>query len=188
MYLQGRVDGPGLRGTIRVEGVPAEGTITIVGLDNPPDNTPRRSHPVLGDYYRILSPGTYDVRFEVDGWDPILVEDVTVTRYVTLDADFESSSTSEGGTTILAGFAVFPNPILPGDNVAFHLPNGSENLSLQIFDTSGRLVADLSAEIQGSQGAVTWRPNSRNLTSGIYYARLRAGEIEEVRRFVSLIH
>lgn len=48
--------------------------ITVVG--NPQPVFPDMAH---GDYYRILLPGTYDLKFEAVGYDSVTVEDVVVT-------------------------------------------------------------------------------------------------------------
>jgi hypothetical protein len=191
LVLQERVDGPGLRGTIRVNGTPAQGTITIVGLDAPPLNQPRRSHGTLGDYYRILSPGTYDVRFDVPGWEPILVEDVVVApeTYTTLDADFGSSGIGSGepvADASLAGFRLWPNPLRPGDRLHFRIPVGSDEARLRIIDSQGRRIRDLSAEAAAAAGALSWRPEAPQIPAGIYYAVLQAGGNQATERFVVL--
>ena len=190
MVLQERVDGPGLRGTIRANGEPVEGTITILGLDNPPLNTPRRSHATLGDYYRLLMPGTYDVQFDVAGWDPILVEDVVIgsDTYTVLDADFGMSDVADDAAreaVVANGFAVYPTCVHAGARLTFRLPEGAETATLRVLDVSGRLVADLSASAQAAQGALSWSPHG-GLTAGVYYAQLGGGSIEQARRFVVL--
>ncbi|MCK4305431.1 MAG: hypothetical protein KAY24_14435 [Candidatus Eisenbacteria sp.] len=190
LFLQERVDGPGLRGIIRVEGLPAQGTITIVGIDNPPMNMPRRSHSILGDYYRILSPGTYDIRYTVPGWEPILCEDVVVpeTSYVTLDVDFGSSGIVRRGGTVVAGISVSPCPVLCGSAATFRWPAGLDRCLLQVIDTQGRVIADLSQETHG-RGAVSWIPRRASglqVNAGIYCARLRTDGLQATCRFVVL--
>jgi ankyrin repeat protein len=55
-------------------GDPVAAAIQVVGRDH---NV--YSDPDHGDFYRMLLPGTYDLRFEADGYDPIVVPDVVVT-------------------------------------------------------------------------------------------------------------
>ncbi len=193
MYLQERVDGPGVRGIIRVDGIGAQGTISVVGIDDPPMNLPRRSHEDLGDYYRILSPGTYDIVYEVSGWNPIIVEDVVVPPddFVVVDVDFGISSAPDGEPGTLAAFGVSPNPVLPGNPVTFRLPPGHEVFSLKIHDAQGRLVTDLSRQAHGAKASYAWRPEREpgaGLYGGIYYARLMTETSVAVRRFVVLGH
>ncbi|MCK4305045.1 MAG: hypothetical protein KAY24_12475 [Candidatus Eisenbacteria sp.] len=191
--LQERVDGPGVRGTIRVNGVPAEATITIVGLDDPPYNMPRRSHAGLGDYYRILSPGTYDIRYHAEGWDHILVEDVVVPEetFVCIDVNFGISTAPDLEAATIPGFSVFPSPAQSGKPIAFRLPVHRDQLALLIYDLQGRLVADLSCEARGASSSYTWNAAASlgaGLRAGVYYARLRTETSEAVRRFVVMGH
>jgi len=65
----------GVRGIVtdRKTGEPVYARILID--DNP---QPVFTDPDLGDYYRLLLPGTYDLHFEAPGYEPLLVEDVAV--------------------------------------------------------------------------------------------------------------
>jgi hypothetical protein len=189
LYLQERVDGPGVRGTITEDGLPVQGTISVLGVDDPPMNTPRRSNETLGDYYRILSPGTYDIRYDLAGWDPVLVEDVVVPAdtYVILNVNFGTSSIAETGATDWTEFAVFPCPITQGGSIGFRLPPSHDPLSLMLYDAQGRLVADFTRDIRAARRTRRWETDDDawlDLPAGVYLAKLRAGSAEAVRRLV----
>jgi hypothetical protein len=77
------------------------------------------------------------------------------------------------------------------DIFAYSIPGGGEiRVALEIFDLRGRLVCTLLDEIVAAgEGRLTWNhedQNGRRVASGVYLARLRAGQ-EAVTRKVVLI-
>ena len=54
-------------------GEPIAATVTVVGRDHP-----IYTDPEVGDYHRMLMPGTYSLRFEAAGYDSLVVPDVVV--------------------------------------------------------------------------------------------------------------
>ena len=75
-----------------------------------------------------------------------------------------------------------PNPFNPETRISFSLPEASE-VSLVVYDVQGREVATL---ING------WRPagmhevtfNASDLTSGVYFARLTAGDFTQTQKLL----
>ncbi len=65
----------GVRGIVTesLTGSPVSATVRVVGR-----NHPIYTDPAVGNYHRMLRPGTYDLVFEADGYDPITVTDVAV--------------------------------------------------------------------------------------------------------------
>ena len=96
----------GVRGIVTdaMTGDPVAATVTVVGryqnLHTDPD---------VGDYHRMLLPGTYDLRFEADGYDPLVVTDVVV---------------SSGAATRL--------DVQLGQPAALQSPNGGEQLTVGV--------------------------------------------------------
>ncbi|MBD3161260.1 MAG: hypothetical protein GF346_03595, partial [Candidatus Eisenbacteria bacterium] len=135
-YIQERADGPGVRGIVRIEGVPGEATVELVGIDDPPLNTIRKSHPIVGDYYRITQPGTWTLRFHVDGYDDQEFEvDVPSDGFVTLDVDFGTpQDVADLDDPSALRFAVGPNPAR--GEVGFHyaLPAGCDEARVRVHD------------------------------------------------------
>jgi hypothetical protein len=76
----------------------------------------------------------------------------------------------------------YPNPFNPETVIRYTLDRDAQ-VSLQIFDTLGRVVATL---VDGRQNAgtynITWRP--ANLPSGLYFYRMTAGEVNSVKRMM----
>ena len=85
-------------------GAPLAATVTVVGRYQD-----LRTDPDVGDYHRMLLPGTYDLRFDADGYDPVVVSDVVV---------------SSGTATRL--------DVQLGEPAALQTPNGGEQLSVGV--------------------------------------------------------
>jgi hypothetical protein len=77
-----------------------------------------------------------------------------------------------------------PNPFNPSTTLSYELPAASE-LKLTVFDTAGRLVATL-AEGRQLAGAHSVIFEGSDLPSGIYFARLAAGEFTQTQKLVLL--
>lgn len=76
----------------------------------------------------------------------------------------------------------YPNPFNPETKISYDLPS-EEFVSLYIYDMTGREVAKLVNEIQ-SAGRYHIRFNAGNLSSGIYYLKMKAGEFTDVKRMM----
>ena len=77
----------------------------------------------------------------------------------------------------------YPNPFNPSMFIRYQLPK-EERVSLVIFNTLGQRVATLVDEKKkAGMYQVEWRPQ---LSSGVYYYRLRAGEFVETKKLILL--
>jgi hypothetical protein len=76
----------------------------------------------------------------------------------------------------------YPNPFNPSTTISFTLPQAGQ-VSLQVYDLQGRLVADL---VNGLKDAgshqITWEASSQ--ASGLYFCRLQAGSFNQVRKMM----
>jgi hypothetical protein len=67
-----------------------------------------------------------------------------------------------------------PNPLNPTTTISYELPQ-AQNIKLQIFDITGRLVETLyNGYKEAGHWDVTW--NASNQSSGVYIYRLQAGD------------
>lgn len=87
-YIKFLIQGTyGFRGVVKdMSGTPIKASITIVGRD---DQTPNTNSWVetelpLGDYYRPIEAGTYDILFESDCYEPVTLTNQTITDYETI--------------------------------------------------------------------------------------------------------
>ncbi len=78
----------------------------------------------------------------------------------------------------------YPNPFNPATKIEFSLPK-SQNVTLRVYDISGREVALLIAgKVMKGRNSITF--NAKNLSSGVYIYVLQAGEFVQTRKMVLL--
>lgn len=80
----------------------------------------------------------------------------------------------------------YPNPYNPVTNISFVLPeNFSGNVTLKVYDLSGRLVKSvLNDNMNGGNYSVTF--DGSQLSSGVYFYTLNAGNFSDVKRMILL--
>ncbi len=76
----------------------------------------------------------------------------------------------------------YPNPFNPITHISFFLPRKS-HVSLEIFNTLGETVTDL-VDKDLSQGKHIVQFNAADLSSGVYFYRLRAGKFSQVKKMI----
>ena len=83
----------------------------------------------------------------------------------------------------------WPNPFNPSTTIAFELAEATR-VELAIFDVAGRRLRVLAAGIMAAgRNEIVWDGRGENghaAASGVYFARLRAGDVSEARRLVLL--
>lgn len=72
----------------------------------------------------------------------------------------------------------YPNPFTNTTKITFKSEGG--HVLVQVFDTTGRRIATL-ADKEYAQGTYTITFNAEALASGVYYARLQNGSLQQVR-------
>jgi hypothetical protein len=72
----------------------------------------------------------------------------------------------------------YPNPFVSSTTISFKTQGG--HTLVQIFDTMGRRVATL-VDKQYAEGTYSVTFDSGALGSGVYYARLQNGSLQQVR-------
>ncbi len=94
---------------------------------------------------------------------------------------------SKDNTTSLSAY---PNPVSSSTNISFSLAQ-SQQVSLQIFDMSGRLIKKLANEIMtAGNHQLIWNVTDNNesaVSSGIYLLKLERGNTTETKK-ISVIH
>jgi hypothetical protein len=89
---------------------------------------------------------------------------------------------SDGLSLALAG----ANPTAGPVTLRLSLPEAA-HVQLAIYDTAGRRVALVTeGDSPAGQQVLVWNNRAQNVTSGVYFARLRAGQHEVTRRLVIL--
>jgi flagellar hook assembly protein FlgD len=83
-----------------------------------------------------------------------------------------------------------PNPFNPSTTIYYDVPAGGGNVSLRIYDVSGRLVRVLvdGHQAEGSR-SVTWDgtgDRGTSLASGVYFYRMSAPGFDDTKKMVLL--
>lgn len=173
--LERTADGPGLKGIVTANGLPAPAEIVIDGVDQPALANSRRNEPTNGDYYRVLGPGSYTVTVRhLPSSDTQTFPNVVIgsTGWTTLDVAFTTVSVppADGRTGALRAF---PNPFARRTDITFTRKSAQAG-AIGIFDASGRRVRDLAIG-SALTGRVRWDGRDRNGTrvpAGIYFAKI----------------
>jgi len=96
----------------------------------------------------------------------------------------------EGEVHRLAINNVFPNPFNPATKIAFTVPENAGRVTLTVHNVSGQLVRTLvDGELEAGPAVVQWDGRSdsgKGLATGIYFAKLHAGEAEAFTKMTLL--
>ncbi|MFA6457493.1 MAG: M1 family aminopeptidase [Bacteroidota bacterium] len=78
----------------------------------------------------------------------------------------------------------YPNPFNNATSIQYKVPR-REHVSLKIYDVLGRIVSTL-VDIRQDPGYYEYHWTAENLSSGIYFCRLKAGDVLRERKMVLL--
>ena len=78
----------------------------------------------------------------------------------------------------------YPNPFNPSTTIKFQIPNSSF-VNLKVYDVLGNEVATLVNE-EKPAGTYQLSFDASNLSSGIYFYKLQAGNIVETKKMILL--
>ena len=78
----------------------------------------------------------------------------------------------------------YPNPFNPSTSIKYTIPS-SQYASLKVFDVLGNEVVTLFSEVKPA-GSYEIIFNAANLTSGVYFYRIRAGSFVETKKMILL--
>ena len=78
----------------------------------------------------------------------------------------------------------YPNPFNPTTEIRFDLPQEG-HVTLEVFNLLGQMVATLIDEKRDAgEHSVSW--NAGNVSSGVYFYRLKVGEFVETKKMMLL--
>jgi hypothetical protein len=103
------------------------------------------------------------------------------------------SVTGVRDTPLPASFALHsnvPNPFNPITTISYDVPAPGADVSISIYDVSGKLIRSLVKEHRGAgTWSVQWNGDNdrgQGVASGVYFYRMRAGEFVETRKMMLL--
>ena len=188
-YLLNRTFYSGITGHVRdsttLESLVA--TVEVLGLTGD-TITPRTSDSLFGRFYRLLTNGTYTMRFSKQGYITKTIADIPVTSdsltklEVLLATDM---GIEQGEIAQLSGsyLGAWPNPFSDQTDIRYQMQSvlgnagyGLEDITLHIYNAAGRLVRALRHAPCGPRPMVfSWDGTDdagRKLPSGVYFYRL----------------
>ncbi len=90
-------------------------------------------------------------------------------------------SAADGSPEEIALTGIYPNPVSESATLIFYLDE-SENVSIQIFDMTGRVVKTLADDLfMEGENKIEW--NAENINTGLYFLRMAAGEYSQTEKF-----
>lgn len=154
-------------------------------------NAPVYSDSTVGDYHRLLLPGSYSLVASVAGYFPDTVRNIVVTDSLATRVDFTlhkiPSAAVQDERVAPERFQLFqnyPNPFNPVTTIEFEIPRASF-VTLKIFDLLGREVATLVNE-EMKPGRYERMFDGSNLASGVYFYHLTAEAFSQTKKLVLL--
>jgi hypothetical protein len=182
--------------TNAVTGAPVKAQVEVLGIPNVPVFT----DPAVGDYHRLLLPGTYSLVVRAPGFRPDTVNGIAVTATAATRADVAlqplAVPVASDPDRWSEGFVLcqnYPNPFNPVTTIEYAVVAGGDhqslgqaqvgdagNVKLAVFDLLGREVAELVNERKVA-GRYTVRFDAGGLASGTYVVRLNAGGVAATR-------
>jgi hypothetical protein len=183
-YLIERVVGPGITGTVRdlVTGSPLEAEVRVLEAYDP-SLPARNTDSTYGRFRRMLLPGTYAIEVLEEGYQTVHLDGVVVDDGPCVELDIalapegvsaEEIEPAEAPTLLLE---LSPNPFTKEATLRFRF-TGPQSGTVDIFDTSGRLIRDFDLAGDAGYGSLVWDgldSGGNPVPTGIYFARLTSG-------------
>jgi hypothetical protein len=78
----------------------------------------------------------------------------------------------------------YPNPFNPSTTIEYSLPD-NELVKIKVYDVLGNEITTLVNDIQ-SAGTYKVSFDAKNLSTGVYFYRISAGNFQEIRKMIFL--
>lgn len=108
-------------------------------------------------------------------------------KQINFDGSFEYSSEVDVNFIVADDFRLsqnYPNPFNPSTTIEYQIPQSSF-VTIKVYDALGKEVVTLvNEEVPAGIHEVNFEP--RNLTSGLYLYKIRAGSFEQTRKMLLL--
>lgn len=174
----------GVKGLVTdFEGNPLSAVISIAG-----NSKTKKNDPDVGDYHRLLLPGTYNVTATVAGYEPQTASvTVPVLGHVVQNFIFGSGSSNTDEYISLNDklyVSAYPNPFVKDATLSFELPKADSNVRLQLYNLKGQLVSNIFSGAKGAGIHSAKFMADNNLPSGIYFCRLSTSYGSGTYKFV----
>jgi hypothetical protein len=147
------------------------------------------THPDSTGYYEFyLWPGIYTLSASLDRYYPETVENVELFWPDSAIVDFTLNPVVESENELIPIstelIGNYPNPFNPETTISYQLTADSK-VNLKVFNIKGRLVETLVNELKpAGKHSKVW--NAENQASGIYFYKLKSGDIEISKKMLMI--
>jgi hypothetical protein len=178
----------GIRGTVKdSNNNPVKALVTITGHDT--DNSAIYSDSLTGSYFRMISPGTYNVTFSADSFVTKTVNNISVTNYnaslLNVQLEPKLTSVKPGSYFNINTYSLYqnyPNPFNPSTSIEFEIPSEGFVI-IKLYDVLGKEVKSLLNEIKNA-GHYSIILNAADLPSGMYLYKIQSGSFVSVKKLM----
>ncbi len=142
---------------------------------------PSRSNELFGRYIRPLIPGSYTVRFEFHGCDPMTYPNINIFEDTVTELNVQLPLGNAQEEIVQSQFNIvnYPNPFNPETMIVLDLPQ-AQKLRVVLYDVRGRRVRRLFEGTNDQpQLKLRWDgtdDQGKAVASGLYLVRAESGE------------
>jgi len=145
-----------------------------------------------GHYLFSLPEGIYQLTCQHDDYNNFTyTEDVVIIPCETTDIDFEMIQLVGEGEDplplVTALSSNYPNPFNPETTIKFSLSEEQE-IIINVYNIAGQKVKQLiSQQLSEGQHSIIWNgtdSNSKSVSSGVYFYKLKTGNFEQTKKMI----
>jgi photosystem II stability/assembly factor-like uncharacterized protein len=115
----------------------------------------------------------------------ICVESGSISNHLSMGDNLGTCSSRlafDGTTSDNLQFSIYPNPFSNSPTISFFLSQ-SQNVSMKIFDVSGRLITTLADKVfEAGENELVW--NAEEANPGIYFLNLESKEFSQTMKLI----
>jgi hypothetical protein len=149
--------------------------IYVKNHDTNEDSSMVFTDPEIGDYHRLIEPGTYDIIASADGYKNDTIDNIIVNSETPAIANFILYPGENPTTNIKE--EIYPNPFMDELNISVYSTK-YQKIEINIFKVNGERI--YYNRIPINRGNTILRLNDRinlvELPSGIYYVQIRTSD------------
>ncbi len=158
----------GIQGMVRdkADGKPLEALVRV--QDHEKDGSYAVSDKLTGYFARLVEPGTWDLEVSAEGYDTLIIRDVTVEHDKATRMDIQLARTGSSMAN-QDRLEISPNPFVDHSIISYTawMPG---SYRIRLFDMNGKLVLDVRQTYEMA-GVYSYRLDARELDPGIYILR-----------------
>lgn len=165
--------------SFRIASSTTEDTVRFVAISNDPIKGDQRLLDPKFEYTNKAGKGSYTVALKQLRWNENdTLFDIAGSKVYTDIEENESDNIPESITLRQN----FPNPFNPSTQISYSIPKAVK-VTLEVYSVTGQQVEVL---VNNKQSAGTYQVtfDARNLSSGTYIYRLKAGEFEDIKQMM----